>query len=123
MDDAPELKQRQQQKLLHLSQAATQVGRELLVEIIASKHGPVDQHTASGMHFRAVYRQGILEGAATCEYADGTILTGKFLHGKMDGKWTAKFADGKQVESVYDMGATNDVPLPALPPRFPAVGL
>ena len=44
-DDAPEMKKRQQQKLLHLSQAATKVGRELLVEIIASKHGPMDQHT------------------------------------------------------------------------------
>ncbi len=44
-DDPAEMKRRQQQKLLHLYQAATKVGRELLVEIIASKHGPMDQRT------------------------------------------------------------------------------
>jgi 5-dehydro-2-deoxygluconokinase len=46
-DDPPELKAAQQQKLRSLFEAARKVGRELLVEIIASKHGEVDNTTIS----------------------------------------------------------------------------
>ncbi len=44
-DDPKELKHEQAQKLRTLYEAATKVGRELLVEIIASKHGPMDKMT------------------------------------------------------------------------------
>ncbi len=44
-DDAPELKHKQAAKLRGLYDAATKVGRELLIEIIASKHGPMDKMT------------------------------------------------------------------------------
>ena len=44
-DDPPELKQRQERELLRLHDAARRIGRELLVEIIAGKHGPLeDRH-------------------------------------------------------------------------------
>ena len=44
-DDPAELKAEQQEKLRTLYDAARKVGRELLVEIIAGKHGPLDDHT------------------------------------------------------------------------------
>ncbi len=44
-DDPPELKAEQQQKLRALFEAARKVGRELLIEIIAGKHGPLDPTT------------------------------------------------------------------------------
>jgi len=44
-DDEPELKHKQAAKLRGLYDAATKVGRELLIEIIASKHGPMDKMT------------------------------------------------------------------------------
>jgi 5-dehydro-2-deoxygluconokinase len=44
-DDPKALKDEQAQKLRTLYEAATKVGRELLVEIIASKHGPMDKTT------------------------------------------------------------------------------
>ncbi len=44
-DDPEALKQQQQQKYRTLYEAARKVGRELLVEIIASKNGPLDRHT------------------------------------------------------------------------------
>ena len=44
-DDPAELKSVQQEKLRTLYDAARKVGRELLVEIIAGKHGPLDDHT------------------------------------------------------------------------------
>jgi 5-dehydro-2-deoxygluconokinase len=44
-DDPPELKAEQSQKLRTLYEATTKSGRELLVEIIAGKHGPLDEHT------------------------------------------------------------------------------
>jgi 5-dehydro-2-deoxygluconokinase len=44
-DDAPELKLQQSKKLRTLYEAARKVGRELLVEIIAGKNGPLDNHT------------------------------------------------------------------------------
>ena len=46
-DDPAELKQEQQQKLRDLYEAATKVGRELLIEIIASKNGPMDKTTVA----------------------------------------------------------------------------
>jgi 5-dehydro-2-deoxygluconokinase len=44
-DDPQHLKTEQAQKLRTLYEAARKVGRELLVEIIASKNGPMDDHT------------------------------------------------------------------------------
>jgi 5-dehydro-2-deoxygluconokinase len=44
-DDDPALKQAQQEKLRTLFEAARKVGRELLVEIIAGKHGPLGPDT------------------------------------------------------------------------------
>jgi len=44
-DDAPALKQEQQEKLRALFDASRKIGRELLVEIIAGKHGPIDDTT------------------------------------------------------------------------------
>jgi 5-dehydro-2-deoxygluconokinase len=46
-DDPPEMKARQERELLRLYDAARTIGRELLVEIIASKHGPIDDATVS----------------------------------------------------------------------------
>ena len=45
--DQASLKHTQQQKLLQLYQAARVVGRELLIEIIASKNGPMDKTTVA----------------------------------------------------------------------------
>jgi 5-dehydro-2-deoxygluconokinase len=44
-DDPVTLKAEQQEKLRALFDAARKVGRELLVEIIAGKHGALDEHT------------------------------------------------------------------------------
>ena len=44
-DDPPALKAEQQEKLRALFEAARKVGRELLVEIIAGKHGRLDEAT------------------------------------------------------------------------------
>lgn len=44
-DDAPELKAQQERELLRLQDAARRVGRELLVEIIAGKNGPLTTDT------------------------------------------------------------------------------
>ncbi|MDI6025771.1 5-dehydro-2-deoxygluconokinase [Corticibacterium sp. UT-5YL-CI-8] len=44
-DDPQELKAEQQEKLVALYEAARKVGRELLVEIIAGKHGTIDDMT------------------------------------------------------------------------------
>jgi 5-dehydro-2-deoxygluconokinase len=44
-DDPKALKDEQAQKLRTLYEAARRVGRELLVEIIAGKHGTLDRHT------------------------------------------------------------------------------
>jgi 5-dehydro-2-deoxygluconokinase len=47
-DDPPEMKARQERELLRLHDAARTPGRELLIEIIASKNGPIaDDTTAS----------------------------------------------------------------------------
>jgi 5-dehydro-2-deoxygluconokinase len=44
-DDPPELKARQERELLRLYDAARRLERELLIEIIASKNGPIDDRT------------------------------------------------------------------------------
>jgi len=44
-DDPPELKARQERELLRLHDAARRIGRELLVEIIAGKNGPLRANT------------------------------------------------------------------------------
>jgi 5-dehydro-2-deoxygluconokinase len=44
-DDADDLKAEQQDRLLQLYQAARRSGHELLIEIIASRHGPVGEGT------------------------------------------------------------------------------
>jgi 5-dehydro-2-deoxygluconokinase len=46
-DDEPALKREQAQKLRTLYDAARKVGRELLIEIIAGKHGRVDETTVA----------------------------------------------------------------------------
>jgi 5-dehydro-2-deoxygluconokinase len=57
-DDPQELKDQQLAKYRQLYEAARKVGRDLLVEIIASKHGPLDdQTTARAM--AEVYAEGI----------------------------------------------------------------
>ena len=48
-DDAPEMKASQERELLRLYDAARTIGRELLVEIIASKHGAVDDATIASV--------------------------------------------------------------------------
>ena len=46
-DDSPELKARQERELLRLYDAARRVGRELLIEIIAGKHGALEDTTVA----------------------------------------------------------------------------
>src|SRR5271166_4587880 len=46
-DDAPEMKAEQERELLRLHDAARTLGRELLLEIIASKNGPVHDDTTA----------------------------------------------------------------------------
>jgi 5-dehydro-2-deoxygluconokinase len=46
-DDAADLKARQERELLRLSDAARTVGRELLIEIIAGKHGSLEDDTVA----------------------------------------------------------------------------
>jgi 5-dehydro-2-deoxygluconokinase len=46
-DDPPDLKARQERELVRLYDAARTVGRELLVEIIAGKHGAVEETTVA----------------------------------------------------------------------------
>ena len=69
-DDSDEMKTRQERELLRLHDAARTIGRELLIEIIASKNGPVVDDTAARVMTR-LYELGIkpdwwkLEGQAT----------------------------------------------------------
>ena len=51
-DDAPELRDRQERELLRLQDAARSLGRELLVEIIAGKHGPLGDDTVARVIIR-----------------------------------------------------------------------
>jgi 5-dehydro-2-deoxygluconokinase len=68
-DDPPELKARQERELLRLYDAARRLERELLIEIIASKNGPVDECTLAHVIER-LYEIGVkpdwwkLEGQA-----------------------------------------------------------
>ncbi len=57
-DDSDELKARQERELLRLADAARTVGRELLVEIIAGKNGPIDDTTIATVLTR-LYDLGI----------------------------------------------------------------
>ena len=57
-DDPPDLKARQERELLRLHDAARTLGRELLVEIIAGKHGPIHDDSISGIIER-LYALGI----------------------------------------------------------------
>jgi len=57
-DDPDDLKARQERELLRLYDAARAIGRELLIEIIASKHGPVDHSTLARVVER-LYRIGV----------------------------------------------------------------
>jgi 5-dehydro-2-deoxygluconokinase len=57
-DDMPEMKAKQERELLRLYDAARTIGRELLVEIIASKHGPVTDTTTAQVVER-LYQIGI----------------------------------------------------------------
>ncbi|MEO9298649.1 bifunctional 5-dehydro-2-deoxygluconokinase/5-dehydro-2-deoxyphosphogluconate aldolase [Devosia alba] len=57
-DDAADLKAQQIDKLVSAYDATRKVGRDLLIEIIASKHGPVDDDTIARA-LRAVYDAGI----------------------------------------------------------------
>ncbi len=57
-DDPDDLKARQERELLRVFDAARTVGRELLIEIIAGKHGPVADDTVARVLDR-LYRLGI----------------------------------------------------------------
>ncbi len=57
-DDAADLRAKQERELLRLYDAARTVGRELLVEIIAGKHGPLGDDTVARVVER-VYDLGI----------------------------------------------------------------
>jgi 5-dehydro-2-deoxygluconokinase len=57
-DDPPEMKAQQERELLRLHDAARRLERELLIEIIASKNGPVDESTVARVIER-LYEIGI----------------------------------------------------------------
>jgi 5-dehydro-2-deoxygluconokinase len=57
-DDTPEMKSRQERELLRLYEAARSLGRELLVEIICGKHGPLNEDTSAKVMQR-LYSLGI----------------------------------------------------------------
>ncbi|MDR3376949.1 MAG: 5-dehydro-2-deoxygluconokinase [Ancalomicrobiaceae bacterium] len=57
-DDPDDLKARQERELLRLNDAARTVGRELLIEIIAGKHGPLEDDTVARVMAR-FYEIGI----------------------------------------------------------------
>ncbi len=57
-DDPADLRARQERELLRLFDATRTVGRELLIEIIAGKHGPVDDRTVARVVER-LYALGI----------------------------------------------------------------
>jgi 5-dehydro-2-deoxygluconokinase len=57
-DDGAELKARQERELLRVHEAARSAGRELLIEIIAGKHGPLEDGTVAAVLAR-LYALGI----------------------------------------------------------------
>ena len=82
-DDSQEMKARQERELLRLYDAARGIGRELLIEIIAGKHGPVGDGTVAEVIGR-LYEVGIkpdwwkLEGQTPDAWAriDAAIAAG-----------------------------------------------
>jgi 5-dehydro-2-deoxygluconokinase len=82
-DDSDEMKARQERELLRLYDAARRIGRELLIEIVASKHGEVGDGTVAEAIAR-LYEIGIkpdwwkLEGQtpAAWERIDAAIEAG-----------------------------------------------
>jgi len=73
-DDSAEMKARQERELLRLHDAARRIGRELLIEIIAGKHGPLGDDTVAQVIAR-LYEIGIkpdwwkLEGQSPAAWA------------------------------------------------------
>jgi 5-dehydro-2-deoxygluconokinase len=57
-DDPPEMKAEQEEKLLTLAEACRRLGREYMIEIIASRHGPVARGTAASV-LRRLYHIGL----------------------------------------------------------------
>ncbi len=57
-DDSQDLKLRQERELLRITDAARRIGRELLIEIIAGKHGPLRTDTVARVVQR-LYELGI----------------------------------------------------------------
>jgi 5-dehydro-2-deoxygluconokinase len=57
-EDPDALKERQERELLRLHDAARRLGRELLVEIICGKHGPLERDTVAAV-LRRLYAIGI----------------------------------------------------------------
>ena len=57
-DDPEALKAEQEEKMLELQDAARRLGRELLIEIIAGKHGPINDHTIANALAR-LYEKGL----------------------------------------------------------------
>ena len=57
-DDPEALRTRQERELARVFDAARTVGRELLIEIIAGRHGPIDDHTVARVVDR-LYALGI----------------------------------------------------------------
>jgi 5-dehydro-2-deoxygluconokinase len=57
-DDGADMKARQERELLRLYDAARRIGRELLIEIVASKHGPVGDGAVAAVISR-LYEIGI----------------------------------------------------------------
>ena len=82
-DDSAELKARQERELLRLHDAARRIGRELLIEIVAGKHGAVGEATVAEVISR-LYEIGIrpdwwkLEGQTPAAWAhiDAAIEAG-----------------------------------------------
>ena len=82
-DDTAEMKARQERELLRLYDAARAIGRELLIEIVAGKHGPLGDDTVAEVIAR-LYEIGIkpdwwkLEAQAPAAWAriDAAIAAG-----------------------------------------------
>ena len=75
-DDEPGLKREQAGKLRALYDAARKVGRELLIEIIAGKHGRLDETTVA-QALEELYGQGIRARLVEARTAsDGRSLAG-----------------------------------------------
>jgi 5-dehydro-2-deoxygluconokinase len=74
-DDPADMKAEQSQKLRTLYEAARKVGRELLIEIIAGKHGALDESTiarALEEHYALGIKTGLVEARAAGAPRPGT---------------------------------------------------